>query len=83
MIAGILFLRRFVMSVQVSYADCPSCSFPVAGQPGQSVTCPNCGISGTISGIEIPGPIFWGGLGILIGFVLGKSKYVGEQFSRI
>lgn len=71
------------MATQHLSATCPSCSFPIAGRPGQVTTCPNCGISGRITGVEIPGPIFWGGLGILVGLVLAKSKYVAAKLARL
>ncbi len=71
------------MTIKHSYVDCPSCSFPVSGSPGQSVSCPMCGISGTITGVDIPSPIFWGGLGILVGLILAKSKVVGEKLARL
>jgi hypothetical protein len=71
------------MATRVSYADCPSCGFPIYGRPGQSATCANCGISGTITGVSIPDPIFWGGLGLLAGFIIAKSKYIGAKLARI
>lgn len=71
------------MVMQHLSASCPGCSFPIAGQPGASVSCPNCGISGTISGVDIPTPIFWAGLGLVLGFVLAKSKVVAGHIAKI
>ena len=64
-------------------APCPDCGMPIAGEPGISTSCPNCGITGTITqGIEVPQAVFWGGIGIIIGIVLAKSKTVGAQLSK-
>lgn len=71
------------MPTQHLEAPCPSCNFPVAGQSGQSVSCPNCGISGTLSGVEVPNLIFWGGLGFLAGYLIAKSKVVGEKLAQL
>lgn len=71
------------MAVQHLSAECPSCSFPIAGRPGQTTTCPNCGIAGTITGVEVPSFIFWGGLGLLAGYLLAKSKVIGEKLARL
>lgn len=71
------------MAVQHLSATCPSCSFPISGRPGQVTTCPNCGITGTITGVEIPSPIFWGGLGILAGLILAKSKVIGRKLAEL
>ena len=71
------------MAMQHLSADCPSCHFPIAGQIGESVFCPSCGISGTITGVDVPSPIFWGGLGLLVGYFLAKSKVVGGQLAKL
>lgn len=81
--AAIFVLRRSAMAVNVTYADCPACGFPISGLPGQVTTCANCGITGKISGVEIPNPLFWGGLGLLAGFIIAKSKYIGAQLSKL
>jgi len=72
------------MTTQYLSAICPECGFPISGNPGQTTTCPNCGLSGTISeGVEIPNFLFWGGLGILVGVILAKSKTIGGQLSKL
>lgn len=70
------------MAIKTTFADCISCGFPVSAQPGQTITCPMCGVSGTISGVEIPTSLFWGGLGLLAGYLIAKSKYIGGKLSR-
>ena len=71
------------MTEQHLSAECPECSFPIAGRPGQVTSCPNCGIQGKISAVNLPDPIFWGGLGLLAGFLIAKSKVIGAKLSTL
>ena len=64
---------------------CVSCGFPVYGFPGDTVSCPMCGTSGTISGIsgvEVPNVIFWGGLGFFLGWIASRSKFLAGKLSK-
>lgn len=71
------------MAIQHLSTPCSECGFPIAGQPGETVICANCGITGKITAISIPDPLFWGSLGILLGLILAKSKVVGEKLARL
>ena len=62
-------------------AECPSCGFPVAGSPGQQTSCPNCGISGTISGVTIPTTLFWATITFIAGVII--SPYLKRQVARV
>lgn len=64
-------------------ANCPSCSFPIYGHPGEILDCPNCGITGKISAVGIPDPIFWGGLGLIAGIIICKSKIIGKKLATL
>ena len=65
--------------------SCAECGYPLAAEAaGQVVTCPMCGtVNESISGVDIPNPIFWGGIGLLAGFLIARSKWVGQQMGRI
>ena len=71
--------------VTKSIAACSVCSYPLtATHLGQREICPMCHtINEAISGVDIPNPIFWGGLGILLGFILAKSKWVGGVLGKV
>lgn len=71
------------MASKTFVADCPSCSFPISGQLGETLSCPNCGISGTITGVEVPNVIFWGGIGFVTGYLVAKSKRVGQKLASL
>lgn len=72
------------MSVK-TMGSCSICGYPLAASYiGEQLTCPMCStINEAISGVEIPSPIFWGSLGILVGLVLSKSKYVAAQLAKL
>ena len=66
-------------------SKCSKCGYPIAAEYiGQTVSCPDCGsINQAISAVNVPDWLFWGGLGILAGVVLARSKAVGRQLGRI
>ena len=71
------------MANQPLSVACSSCNFPIEGILGPS-KCPNCGISGTITqGVEVPTVIFWGGIGLVVGYLIGKSKTISSQLSKL
>ncbi len=65
--------------------SCANCGYPLAAEAkGEQINCPMCStINEAISGVDIPNPIFWGGLGILAGLILAKSKFVSRQLAKI
>jgi DNA-directed RNA polymerase subunit RPC12/RpoP len=75
-------LREGVMAKYVT-ATCTECGFPISGQMGQNVICPNCGEVGKITGVNVPDPIFYGILGIALGVVLAKSKTIGKKLATL
>ena len=66
-------------------SKCYSCGYPLAIEDvGQTINCPDCGsINQSISAVSVPDWVFWGGLGIVAGFIIGKSKFASKQFGRI
>lgn len=62
------------MPLNQSYVEssCATCGYPIAvHEAGEIQACPSCGaINQTVSGVNIPDPIFWGGLGFLAGVML-------------
>ena len=66
-------------------SKCSSCGYPITAEfIGQQVTCPMCStVNEAITGVEVPSVIFWGGLGFLAGFLVAKSKVVGEKIARL
>jgi hypothetical protein len=61
--------------------ECPQCHFPVAGRPGESLKCPACGVQGRIAGIEIPNELIFFLGGILVGFIVGRSR-IGAEIAK-
>ncbi len=66
-------------------AECSKCGYPIAAEyVGQVATCASCGtISQAVSAVNVPDWLFWGGLGILAGVVLARSKAVARQIGRV
>ena len=65
-------------------AKCAECGYPLAAEyPGQTVSCPMCStVNEAITGVEIPTPIFAGGLGFLLGLIVGPAILAGSEWGR-
>ena len=65
-------------------SKCAGCGYPLAAEySGQIASCPMCGtVNEAISGVEIPTPIFAGGIGLLIGIFLGPAMLAGSEWGR-
>ncbi len=61
--------------------DCVECGYPIGMVTvGQQVSCPHCqtinevsSLSGTISEIKVPTPLFAGLIGLAIGIIIGPA----------
>lgn len=62
------------------YVDCPECDFPILAHPNAEVTCPNCGITGTITGVTIPTTLFWVTIAFIAGIVSGP--YLKKELGK-
>ena len=65
-------------------AKCAECGYPLAAEyEGQTVSCPMCStVNEAITGVEIPTPIFAGGIGLLLGIFLGPAMLAGSEWGR-
>ena len=66
----------------MTLTKCASCGYPLtADHIGQTITCPMCSsVNEAIAqGVTLPDWVFYGGLGVLVGIILAKSKYIKEQ----
>lgn len=61
------------MPLDVSYADCSSCGFPVSGKIGDSASCPYCGTSGRISQTSAPRNLVIGIAILALGIIVGPA----------
>lgn len=71
------------MAVQT--VSCPVCGYPQSPPSieGQTAICAYCGEKlEAISGVEIPTPIFAGGIGLLLGIFLGPAMLAGSEWGR-
>ncbi len=68
------------MATSYKVASCSECGFPISGKAGEQISCPNCGISGKISGIEIPTTLFWSGIAFFAGVIL--SPYLKKKAAK-
>ena len=71
------------MATKYVTATCSECGFPISGRSGQSINCPHCGVSGKISGVNIPDPLFWGVGGLVLGIIIGRSIHISKQVGRL
>lgn len=65
-------------------SQCVGCGYPITAEhAGQEVSCPMCNtINEAITGVTIPSPLFFGGIGLLLGIFLGPAMMAGSEWGR-
>ena len=68
----------------MSMAACAECNYPISAPriAGKQITCPMCSTINEVTGVEIPTPIFAGGIGFLLGIFIGPALIASSDWGR-